>query len=431
MRRSDKPHSHPGRSDFEQRPDSHRERSLPQRQLVQRHPKRITAAIAALLLGGAGGSLRRRHRWRPTPPTCRYAHGDGSRAAAARASPDSTLWTPHSFELYRTRRHPRQRHRRDPAQTLGVVDPAAAAFLRRRPGRAQALLGRAGRNVSRSRPATGRTLLKLTRALDAADDGRHASSALSSRRPRQRLCRHSLETAPLAASTRLASGTIRIVAVCRHRRGPHPDAVATQLAEIFSGDIDFHRALRKGDRFSVVYETLEADGEPPARRPRAERRVRQHRQDLPGHVVPGPGQRQGRATTTCDGQSLRRAFLASPDGVLARDQRLRDALPPASCKPWRAHLGVDYGAPTGTPVRSVGDGVVEFAGVQNGYGNVVMIKHHNNQRDRLRAPEPHRRAQGPARRARATTSAPSAPPAGPPARTCTSSSASTASTRTR
>ena len=42
---------------------------------------------------------------------------------------------------------------------------------------------------------------------------------------------------------------------------------------------------------------------------------------------------------------------------------------------WRAHLGVDYAAPTGTDVRSVGDGVVEFAGVQNGFGNVVKIQH--------------------------------------------------------
>jgi len=42
---------------------------------------------------------------------------------------------------------------------------------------------------------------------------------------------------------------------------------------------------------------------------------------------------------------------------------------------WRAHLGVDYGASTGTPVRSVADGVVEFAGVQNGYGNAVMVRH--------------------------------------------------------
>ncbi len=44
---------------------------------------------------------------------------------------------------------------------------------------------------------------------------------------------------------------------------------------------------------------------------------------------------------------------------------------------WRRHLGVDYAAPTGTPVRSVGDGVIEFAGRQNGYGNVVKIRHAN------------------------------------------------------
>ena len=44
---------------------------------------------------------------------------------------------------------------------------------------------------------------------------------------------------------------------------------------------------------------------------------------------------------------------------------------------WKAHLGVDYGAPTGTSVRTVGDGTVEFAGVQNGFGNVVIVKHGN------------------------------------------------------
>ena len=42
---------------------------------------------------------------------------------------------------------------------------------------------------------------------------------------------------------------------------------------------------------------------------------------------------------------------------------------------WRQHLGVDYGAPSGTPVRSVGDGVVDFAGSQNGYGNVINVRH--------------------------------------------------------
>jgi murein DD-endopeptidase MepM/ murein hydrolase activator NlpD len=46
---------------------------------------------------------------------------------------------------------------------------------------------------------------------------------------------------------------------------------------------------------------------------------------------------------------------------------------------WKQHKGVDYGAPAGTPIRAVGDGTVEFAGTQNGYGNIVILKHHNNQ----------------------------------------------------
>ncbi len=76
-----------------------------------------------------------------------------------------------------------------------------------------------------------------------------------------------------------------------------------------------------------------------------------------------------------DGQSLRRAFLACPMEFSRVTSRLRDALPPDPAARWRAHLGVDYGAPTGTPVRTVGDGVVEFAGWQNGYGNVVHVQH--------------------------------------------------------
>ena len=77
------------------------------------------------------------------------------------------------------------------------------------------------------------------------------------------------------------------------------------------------------------------------------------------------------------GQSKRRAFLASPmefsrvtSGFAMRFHPIHQT--------WRQHNGVDYAAPTGTPVRSVGDGVVEFAGRQNGYGNVVQIKHAND-----------------------------------------------------
>ena len=77
-----------------------------------------------------------------------------------------------------------------------------------------------------------------------------------------------------------------------------------------------------------------------------------------------------------DGRSKRRAFLASPmefsrvtSGFAVRFHPLLQS--------WRQHNGVDYGAPQGTPVRSVGDGVIEFAGWRNGYGNVVEIQHGN------------------------------------------------------
>ncbi len=75
---------------------------------------------------------------------------------------------------------------------------------------------------------------------------------------------------------------------------------------------------------------------------------------------------------------LRRAFLASPMEFSRVSSGFKMRFHPILQK-WRAHLGVDYAAATGTPVRTVGDGVVDFAGVQNGFGNVVMVKHRNNQ----------------------------------------------------
>ena len=77
---------------------------------------------------------------------------------------------------------------------------------------------------------------------------------------------------------------------------------------------------------------------------------------------------------TLAGESLKRAFLASPMEFSRVTSGFKMRFHPI-LQVWKAHLGVDYAAPTGTPVRSVGDGVVEFAGVQNGFGNVVKIKH--------------------------------------------------------
>ncbi|RZJ00415.1 MAG: M23 family metallopeptidase, partial [Haliea sp.] len=79
-----------------------------------------------------------------------------------------------------------------------------------------------------------------------------------------------------------------------------------------------------------------------------------------------------------EGQSLRRAFLSSPVEFSRVSSGFSMRFHPILQK-WRAHLGTDFAAPTGTPARTVGDGIVTFAGVQNGYGNVIFVKHRNGQ----------------------------------------------------
>jgi len=182
----------------------------------------------------------------------------------------------------------------------------------------------------------------------------------------------------LVASSRMASGVITSNLFAATDDARIPDSVANQLADIFSGDIDFHRTLRKGDRFSVVYETLEGDGEP----------LRTGRVLSTEFVNGGKtyqamwfeepesaahGAHKG-GYYTLAGESLKRMFLASPMEFSRITSGFKMRFHPI-LQVWKAHLGVDYAAAIGTPVRSVGDGVVEFAGVQNGYGNVVKIKH--------------------------------------------------------
>ncbi len=75
-----------------------------------------------------------------------------------------------------------------------------------------------------------------------------------------------------------------------------------------------------------------------------------------------------------DGRSRRRAFLASPMEFSRVTSGFAMRFHPLMQK-WQQHLGVDYRAPVGTAVRAVGDGTVEFAGWQNGYGNVVQVRH--------------------------------------------------------
>ncbi len=253
---------------------------------------------------------------------------------------------------------------------LGITDPEAAAHLRKDTMARQALLGRAGRNV-RVEATDDNRLLRLTARWAPNDDGTFKRLVVEKT---DNGFISSTETAPLVASSRLVSGVIQSSLFAATDESRIPDSIAIQVAEIFSGDIDFHRALRKGDRFSIVYETLEGDGEPLRSGRVLSTEFVNNGKTLQAMWFKEPDLKGG--YYTLDGQSMRRSFLASPMEFSRVSSGFKMRFHPIK-KEWRRHLGVDYASPTGTPIRTVGDGVVEFAGWQNGYGNVVHVAHRN------------------------------------------------------
>ncbi|MDP2004710.1 MAG: peptidoglycan DD-metalloendopeptidase family protein [Rubrivivax sp.] len=262
---------------------------------------------------------------------------------------------------------------------LGVSDAAAISFIRSDATARLLLTGRGGKMVQAHTDSFG-ALQQLVARFPATQPEQarsHFTRLTLSRVDGRWLAR--LETAPLTTQSRLSSGSIRSSLFAATDESGLPDAVAVQLADIFSTDIDFHRELRKGDTFSVVYESLMADGEPVAWNEGAGRVLAAEfvNAGRSNHAVWFMASDGRGAYYDIDGSSKRRAFLASPlefsrvtSGFAMRMHPILQTL--------RAHKGVDYGAPTGTPVRAVGDGTVEFAGRQNGYGNVVEIRHANS-----------------------------------------------------
>ena len=152
-----------------------------------------------------------------------------------------------------------------------------------------------------------------------------------------------------------------------------PDRIATEMAEAFSGDIDFHKDLRRGDHFSVVYEALYFDGQMiKTGRLLAAEFVNQDKSHRALYFKDAQG-REGYYTP--EGQSMKRAFLKSPMPFTRISSGFSNARYHPVLKEWRAHKGIDYAAPTGTPIRAIADSVVSFVGYQGGYGNLIVLNH--------------------------------------------------------
>ena len=175
--------------------------------------------------------------------------------------------------------------------------------------------------------------------------------------------------APAPFETRVAmkSSVIRSSLFAATDAAGIPDAIAVQLADVFAGDVDFYRDLRTGDRFTVIYEMSLLGGRPVrAGRLLAAEFVNQ------GRILRAV--RYGSSYYTPDGKNLHKAFLRYPLEFSRVSSGFGMRRHPIFGK-WRRHTGIDYAAPIGTRVRAVADGVVEYAGVKGGYGNVVILRH--------------------------------------------------------
>lgn len=338
---------------------------------LEHHPRHVTAVLAALMLG-AGGAAFGVASLDPDPSTVPVRQVLESVQPLPVQDQVQALDV-FSFNLFRSELTRAGDTVDSLLARLGVDDPQAALYLRKDATVRGQLLGRAGRTVTAE--ATGsHQLQKLSARWAAAkDDGTFKRLVIE--RNTQGGFTTRVETAPLVAATRMDSATVRTSLFAAADEARIPDGIVGKIVEIFSTDIDFHRELRTGDRFNVVYEALEADGEA----------MRTGRILSAEFVNNGklheamwfqePGRKGG--YYTLDGKSLSTSYLASPMEFSRVTSGFAMRFHPILHR-WRAHLGVDYAAEMGTPVRTVGDGVVEFAGQQNGFGNVVIVKHNNN-----------------------------------------------------
>ncbi len=253
-------------------------------------------------------------------------------------------------------------------ERLGVNDVQAANFIKSDEVAKALLRLRPGRTVRATVTSGG----KLLAASTLIADNKSPVKNLSITRTDTGFVSQETEAA-IERRTEMRSAEIRSSLFAATDAAQVPDAVAMQMVEIFSSDIDFGSDLRRGDYFKVIYETLWQGGE-----------------FVRGGRVLGAEFHNGSKTFQAvwygqpdsddggyydmNGKSLKKAFLKSPLEFSRVTSGFSMRLHPISGQ-WKQHKGIDFAAPTGTAIRAAGDGVVDFSGVQGGYGNMVVIQH--------------------------------------------------------
>lgn len=255
----------------------------------------------------------------------------------------------------------------DLMQRLNIKDPAASEFLRNSHEASPFRKLPAGREVQAETDATG-ALISLSHLGDKGAQvviKRHGDKFS-----------YTTSAATLEKRLFVRTGEIRTSLYAATDAAGMPESAANQLTQIFNGDIDFHHDLKRGDRFTAVYEMTYSNGA----------LVHTGKIQAAEFINQGHSYRAvlfGSDTNhsdyyTPEGRSLKKAFLRSPIAFSRVSSGFTTARFHPILNKWRAHKGTDFAAPMGTPVKATSDGIVAFRGVQNGYGNVIILKHQGN-----------------------------------------------------
>ena len=188
----------------------------------------------------------------------------------------------------------------------------------------------------------------------------------------------SIEKVPIPYTTEVARvrGTIDSSLFEAVTSTGESDVLAMNLSDIFAWDIDFILDIRQGDSFQALVEKRYRDGQPAGY----------------GRILAAEFTNQGTTFQAflyqdgdrradyydANGQSLRKTFLKAPLSFSRISSGFTSRRFHPITKTWKSHPAIDYAAPTGTPIKSVGDGVIIQKGYTRGNGNYIKIRHNSS-----------------------------------------------------
>jgi murein DD-endopeptidase MepM/ murein hydrolase activator NlpD len=155
-------------------------------------------------------------------------------------------------------------------------------------------------------------------------------------------------------------------------------SLTMDMASVFGYDVDFAQDIRQGDEFDVIYEQKVVNGKAVGNGPILSARFTNRGKT---YTAVRYTNKQGNSSYyTADGNSMRKAFIRTPVDFARISSKFSMGRKHPILNKIRAHKGVDYAAPRGTPIKATGDGKVLLAGRRGGYGNTIIIQHGNTYR---------------------------------------------------